>query len=171
MVVRVRRAGRFNLGQPEVQNFRVSARGYKDVRRLDVAMNDALGVRALERVRYFDGQRKQRFRIARPPRDPVLERHPIQKLHGNVGAVIALANFVDGADVGMVQGRGGSRLPPEALEGLRIPRQVIRQELQRHESAEFGVLGLVDDAHPAPAKLFHNPIARDHLANHAVGSW
>ena len=31
--------------------------------------------------------------------DAVLQRHPVQKLHGDEGLVIVLADFVNGADV------------------------------------------------------------------------
>ena len=44
---------------------------------------------------------------------------------------------------------------------------VIRQELQSDEAAEFGVLGLVDHTHAAPAELLDDAVMRDGLADHA----
>jgi len=41
----------------------------------------------------------------------MLQRRAVQKLHGNEGRAIFLPDFIDGADVGMVQSGGclGSR--------------------------------------------------------------
>ncbi len=66
---RVRRAGRAlrraHFSQPKVQNLRVTARGVKNIRRLDVAMHDALRVRRIQGVSHFDGQVFQRLQFHR----------------------------------------------------------------------------------------------------------
>ena len=49
---------RRHLCQPEIQNFGVSALGHEDVSRLDVAMDDALGVGCLERIGNVDAERQ-----------------------------------------------------------------------------------------------------------------
>ncbi len=56
----VERAVRFlcDFGQPKVENLRRSALGHKDVGRLDVAVNDALGVRRVQRVRDINSNRQ-----------------------------------------------------------------------------------------------------------------
>ena len=51
-----RTACRSDLRQPEVENLGVPALGDKDVRGLDVAVDDAFGVGGVERVGNFDGQ-------------------------------------------------------------------------------------------------------------------
>ena len=73
-------------------------------------------------------------------------------------ATVLLADVVDGADVGMVQRGSGARLALKAAEGLRVARDVVREELQRHETMEADVLGLVDDAHPAGAQLLEDAV-------------
>jgi hypothetical protein len=78
----------------------------------------------------------------RAARDAVLQRHAIEKLYDDERLVAALADLVNGADVGVVQGRRRTHFAPKTLEGLRIPCRRIWQELQRYEAAEFGVLGL-----------------------------
>ena len=45
-----------NLGQPKVKNLGMSAFGNEDIRRLDVAMNDAFGVGSIERIGYLDSE-------------------------------------------------------------------------------------------------------------------
>jgi hypothetical protein len=46
-----------NLRQSKVQNPSVPVLGYKNVRRLDVAVNNALGMRRIQSVGDFDGER------------------------------------------------------------------------------------------------------------------
>ena len=75
------------------------------------------------------------------------------------------ADFVDGADVGMVQRGGGPRLAAKAFQGLRVLGHIVGQELQGDEAAEFSVLGLVDHTHPAAAELLDDAVVRDGLAD------
>jgi hypothetical protein len=46
-----------DLGQPEVQNLGVPALGDKNIGRLDVAVNDPLGVGSIQCIGDFDGER------------------------------------------------------------------------------------------------------------------
>src|SRR5215470_15857871 len=66
----------------------------------------------------------------------------------------------------MVKRRGGTRLAPEALEGMRIILDVGRQKLERDEASEFGVLGFVDHAHPAATESLDDAIVRNDAADH-----
>ena len=91
---------------------------------------------------------------------------PIQKLHGDERLITVLADVVNRADVGVVERRGRLRFAPETFECLRVPGYVVRQELQGNETAELGVLGLVNDAHPAAAELLDDAVVRDGLADH-----
>ena len=75
-------------------------------------------------------------------------------------------NFMDGADVGMVQRGGGFGFALEAAERLRILCDIVGQEFQRDKAVELDVLGLVDDTHPATAELLDNAVVRDGLADH-----
>ena len=67
-----------NFGQPEIQNLGVPALGHKNIRRLDVAVNDALRVRRVQPIRNLNAQIEQRLQIHRPPADPMLQRHAVQ---------------------------------------------------------------------------------------------
>jgi hypothetical protein len=42
----------------------------------------------------------------------------------------------------------------------------LGEELERHLSAEAGVLRLVDDAHAPAAELLEDPVVGDRLADH-----
>ena len=58
----------------------------------------------------------------------------------------------------MVQPRRGPRLAAEPLQQLRVPSRAGRQDLQGHAAAQRLLLGLVDDAHAAPADLAEDPV-------------
>ena len=153
----------FHLRQTEVENFGVSALGDENVGRLDVAMNNALGVGGVERIGDFDAQGENRFQFHGAGADQVLERDAVKKFHDQKGAAVFLADVVDRADVGMVERRGGLGLAAEALERLTVLRQIFRQELQRDEAAEARVFGFVNHAHAAAAELLDDPIVGDGL--------
>ena len=129
-------------------------------------MDDAFGVGGIEAVGNFDGEREQGFVVQRLAADQMLEGHAIEKLHGDEGLVAVLADFVDGADVGMVQGGGGAGFAAKALEGLRDRATDRRAEISGRRSGRVGVLGLVDHAHAAAAEFFDDAVVRDGLADH-----
>jgi hypothetical protein len=139
----------------------------KYIRRFDVAMDDSFRMGSIESIGEFDRQRQQDFGFKRASRDTVRQRHAFQKFHGDEHLVAMFADFVDGANVRMVQRGSGSRLAAKSFQGLRILRQRIRQEFQRHEAAEFSILSLVDNSHTAAAKLFQNAVVRDDLIDHS----
>jgi len=68
-----------HFGQPKVENLSVPALRNEGVRGLDVAMDDARGVRGVQCVRHLHRHRQQRLQFHRPTRDQVLERDTIQK--------------------------------------------------------------------------------------------
>src|SRR5260370_34159220 len=45
--------------------------------------------------------------------------YAVQKLHGNERLLAVLADFVDGADIGMIESRCRASLPAKAFQGLR----------------------------------------------------
>ena len=77
-----------------------------------------------------------------------------------------LVDFVNRADVGMVERSRGARLAFEALESFLAPQKVGGEKLERNGTPEFHVLGLVDDAHAALTELLKDPIVTDRLAYH-----
>ena len=83
-------------------------------------MNDPLGVGGVECIRDLYRQREQDIRLNGFPSDPVLQRHAFQKLHGDEGLIAVLADFVDGADVRVIERRSSAGLAAETLERLRV---------------------------------------------------
>src|SRR5271157_2587588 len=105
-----------HLRQAEVENLGVSALGYENIGGLDVAMNDARLMGGVQRIGDVNSQRQQQFRFQRTAADAMLQRHSIEKFHGNERSTVLLVNVVDSADVGMVQRRGGASFAAEALQ-------------------------------------------------------
>jgi len=139
---------------------------HKNVRRLNVAVDDPLGVGCIEGIGDFDGERERGIEVHRPALDRVLEGHAVQKLHYDVGLSVLLANVVNGADVGMIQRRGGLRFAPETAQGLRVFGYFVRQKLERNKAIQSRVLGLVHNAHAAATELLDNAVVGDGLPNH-----
>ena len=96
----------------------------------------------------------------------MLQRHAVEILHGDEGFAVLVVDFIDGADVGMIQGRGGLGFALEAAERLRVFGYIVGKELESDKAAELYVLSLVDHAHPATAELFYNAVMRDGFADH-----
>ena len=90
----------------------------------------------------------------RPPFDPLLERPPLVVRHHQVQlAVGCLVDLVDGANVGVVEGRCRLGFLEKPLLGHFVAGQVRREELDGDLALQPRVLGRVDDPHPTCAKL------------------
>jgi hypothetical protein len=62
-----------------------------------------------------------------------------------------LADFVNRADVRVVQRGGGARLSTEAFQGLGILSYLVRQEFEGYKTPQLCVFGLIDNAHASAA--------------------
>jgi hypothetical protein len=156
---RARSAG--ELGQAEVEDLRHAFRRADQVRRLDVAVDDAPGVRAAETAGDLDRDVERERERQRTALDPLLDRLAFVERHHDEGLAVALLDRVDRADVRMVEGRRRARLLQEAPARAGIGREVGREELQRDRPLEARVLGGVDLAHAAPASFPENPVVRE----------
>ena len=100
----------------------------------------------------------------------LLQRGALQILHGDEGAAVLLADVMNGADVGMIQRGGGASLALEPAQRLPVASQIVRQELERDEATEPGVLRFVDHAHAAAAELLDDAVVGEGLADQGVGA-
>ena len=146
-------AGRGQLGQSEVKHLDVPALRDKYIGGFDIAMNDALGVGRIERVGHLDAQRQNRLDLHRPASNAMLQRQSVQKLHGDKRVAMLVVNFVDRADVGMIECGGRLGFALKAAERLGIFRDVVRQKLESNKPAQLQVLGLVHHTHTTAAEL------------------
>jgi hypothetical protein len=129
-------------------------------------MDDPLAMRGIERVCDLDAERENHLQLGRPRDEEVFEGDAFEEFHGDKAASLVLPDFVNGADVGMVQSLGGTRLPAEALQGEGVPGQLIGKEFQGDKAAQFLVLRPIDDSHAAAAKSFEDLVAGNPGSNH-----
>jgi hypothetical protein len=84
---------------------------------------------------------------------------PLQGVHALTARL--LAYLVNGADVGVIQGRGGTSFAAEPFESLRVAVNIVRKKLESDEAAEVGVFGLVNNSHAATAQFFNDAVVGD----------
>src|SRR6516162_215595 len=75
---------------------------------------------------------------------------------------------MDRTDIRVVQSGSGTRLSAEPFEGLWVVRDIFGQEFQRDKTPKLGVLGFVNDTHPATAQLLDYAVVRNSQADHNV---
>ena len=85
----------------------------------------------------------------RAPLQARAERLPLEELHDEVRNPVRLADVVDRANVRVIEGRGGLRLPREPRADRRIGEPVPANELERDRSLEAHVGRAKDFAHSA----------------------
>jgi hypothetical protein len=129
-------------------------------------VDNALRVGGIESVRHFYSDVQKPLQLQRMIADQMLQRRAIEKFHHDEGTTLVLSYFMDGADVRMVQGRGGLAFPLEAGQGCWIVGYVIRQKLKRDKAVKVYVLSLVNDTHPAAAQFLGNAVMGNSLPDH-----
>ena len=137
-------------GDPEVRDHHVRVAVEQEVRRLDVAVDDALLVRAVERDSGL-GEPLQRLsgRDAALA-EPIVDGAAVEVLHDDVRLLPVLADVEDRDDVRRArEPRGGQRLAPEARAHLLFRRMALGEELDGDFPLEDGIRRAVDLAHAA----------------------
>ena len=153
------------LGEAEVQHLHDVVVPDHDVRRLDVAVHDAGGVRGGQRERRLL-RHVERVGEPHPPLAQLLpERHAVNVFGGDEGCVVLETDLVDGEDVRVVQRRGGVRFLLEPVEPLRVRRVLRRQQLERDAAAQPRIVRQVHLAHPTNSESLLDAV----MAERAVG--
>ncbi len=113
-------------------------------------MDYALSVRSVEGIGHGEGEVDEQGDVRPSASEPLLKGLTLEQFHGDERRV--LADIVDGADIGVVEGGGGPGLPPEAFQGESRRVDAARKHLDRHHPIEPRVPGPIDLSHPAGAK-------------------
>jgi hypothetical protein len=92
----------------------------KDVAGFDVAVDDPFAVGRIERVGNLNREAEKNLGLDSLSRYAMFQCYAVKELHGDEGLTALLPDFIDGANVGMVQGRGSLRLALEASQCLRV---------------------------------------------------
>ena len=124
----------------------------QQIRRLDVAMDDPMGVGRIERRRGLVEPVERAADGLRPlALEAIGQRSPGEVLHHDVGAPAVLADVEDrDCARGVRQSGDGERLTREAAADRIVVGETAREQLDRDDAREVGVLGPVNLAH-APA--------------------
>src|ERR1700745_3292633 len=101
------------------------------------------------------------------PRDAMLQGQTFEVFHPDEGLAPLLVDFVNGADIRVIEGRGGPSFSLETFQCLWIGGYVGGQEFEGDGASEFDVFGLIDDAHATAAEFVDDAVVGDGLANHA----
>src|SRR5882724_1940827 len=129
-------------------------------------MHDAFAVGGVQGIGNLNTEFQYGFDFQRLSRNQMLESVSLQQFHRDEGSLLALVNFVDSADVGMVKSGRGTGLAPKSFQSLGIVSYFFGQELQGHEPAKASVLGLIHNPHAAATELLNDAVVRDGLADH-----
>ena len=154
-------------GQPEVGDLDpLDAVLQQDVRRLDVAMDQALGMRGGQSQRRLHADAQDLLDAQRAVAvDPLLERSAGDAGHDQVGetALGVGVDGVDGDDMVVDDGRGGLGLAGEPPAGGAAGGHLRGQDLDRHDAAQRRVERLEHDAH-APLAQHADDLIRPEAA-------
>ncbi len=159
--------------EAEVENLDEAAVGEHDVGRLEVAMEDAERVGGRETVGDLNAGGEDELEAGRSFGDDLVERLAGNVLHDDVG-FFAVAGFgrsfayvVDGADVGVVDGRGQAGLAKLRGAHLLDGEVAALEELDDDGALQEGVVGEKHDPAAAGADLADELVLLDDAALHA----
>src|SRR5216684_5388932 len=119
--------------EAKIEDFRVAAFGNEEIGWLEIAVNDALGVCSIESVGDFYANIEKLLQVKRPATQQMLESGPFEEFHGDERTPFEIANFVDSANVGMVQSGSSPGFTAESFEGLGIACEIFRKKLEGNE--------------------------------------
>ena len=128
-------------------------------------MDDAFGMRRIQRVRHLQGEIEEALQVQRAGIDAMLQRAAFQKFHDDEGLPGMLADFVYGANPGMIERGSGTRFAPKTLERQRVLGHVGGHELEGNCAAQGGVFRLVHHAHTSTPEFFQDAVVRNGRAD------
>ena len=155
------------LGEPEVEHLHRAIRGQEDVGRLQVAVDNALFVSDVERLRDLPSDR-QRIgnRDPAPARrgDQVGERLPVDELHHQRAGGARFLETMDVRDIRMIERRKDLRFALEPRETIAITGEQVGQDLDRDVAVQPRVACPEYLAHPSPADRGRDGVRTDPIA-------
>jgi hypothetical protein len=95
----------------------------------------------------------------------MLQRLPFQKFQDDERVGVGLADFVNGANVGVIERGSGAGLAAESFECLRILCEFFWKKLQRDVPAEIYIFGFIHYSHAASAEFLEDAVVRNSLSD------
>ena len=155
---------RRRLGEAEVDELHLTPGREHHVRRLEIAVDHALGVRLFEPGDDLHRDRERLFEGHRPAGQAVRQRFTLHPLEDEVGRAIHPLEAVDRGDVRMAERGEDPRLAFEAPQAPRVAAKRVGQALDRDLAAQAGIERPVDAPHAARAQQIEDLIAADVLS-------
>ena len=145
--------------QPQVRDLHRAVAADQQVGRLDIAMDDVelIGVLQSGGDLLDDVQRPHDGNFA-PLVDDLVQVGPVDVFHRDVKVAVGFAAVVDGDDIVMPQLRSRLSFRFEPFDERGIGGPFARQNLERHQPLQFGVLRQVDGPHSARPDLLQDLI-------------
>ena len=137
------------LGEAEVEYFDAAFVGDHHVGGLEVAMDNALVVSSGERIGECAGNLENLLHRQAASADDAVERLALDQFHGEEVDVAGLFDGIDGNDVGMIERSYSAGFTLKTSQAVLILRHGRREHLDGNVTAEAGVAGAKDLAHPA----------------------
>ena len=150
------------LGQAEVQNLRPAALIHKDVRGLEVAVDDSVLVRVLHRFGDLGQQGHDGFAVEFFFHHMLAKAATFDEFHHAVGHAPDFAAAEDAGDVRVVEPRGQFHLALEKLHrpGVRAEgKAIFAAELDRDGLFRGALFRQPDHTHPTAAQMPDHAIA------------
>ena len=136
--------------------------GEHQVLGLHVAVDEALGVRMLQRARDLPRDLQRRALLdALVAVQLVEDRLAVDVLHHEVVVLAHLADVERADDVGVAELRGRTSLLVEALHEHRVGQELAGQDLDGDKPVEAELLGEVHGRHGTGTELAHDLVAGD----------
>jgi hypothetical protein len=139
------------LGEAEVENLHRARGRDLDVRGLEIAMDNAVLVRGVERVGDLTREGKG-LRDGQRYAESFGQRVALDELEHQRGHAGLLFKAVDGSDVRMVEGRERPRLALETHQSAWIFARGLRKDLDRHVAQELRISCAIHLAHAPGAE-------------------
>ena len=138
------------LGEPEIQNLRLSAIRDEDVRWLDIPMDDSRRMSGIQGIGQLRAQFQDFVAFEAPlTRQSCLECLSPEQFHHDEGLALVIAHFVNRTDVGMIQSGGGTGLTLESRNTDRILADRVWKNLNRNLASQLLILRPIHLSHPA----------------------
>ncbi len=152
--LRQRHAGLRQLDDAEVRDHRVAVLVEEDIARLQVAVDDALGVRGVEAARHLLDDAQDFAVLQRAvAAQSVGQRAAGHQPHHQVELAVILAVIVNRHDGGMLDHGDGLGLALEACAQAFVQVQVSGQQLDSDLAFEAWIESAIDAGHSAAAQL------------------
>ena len=152
--------------QPEVEHFHRTVFGDHDIRRFQVAVDDAFCVRRVEPCRNLRGNVDRLFELESTSLDPLCQRFAFDELHDEREHAVGFFESIDRGNVGMIQRCQHASLALESSHPLTVASETLGKNFNRNVALQFGIPRAVNLTHAAASELAQDFVVGEGLSDH-----